>query len=1141
MPLRIEHSTVEQWAANYDGPLFHALLCDPPYHLISDTRNGSQRVAGAGPYGRHTLGTKGFMGKEWDGGGVAFDPETWASLRRHMLPGAFGFAFASSRGWHRMACAIEDAGFVFHPTVFMLGWAFGCLSEDTEILTRQGWVPYYEAVAGREVLCYSQVNDSYQFEPVQELLTYDYDETAYHIQSSATDQLVSRNHRCLVERGGRLKFEYAEALACCESVPVLENLSELQAAFRRSERGAVQCAPLLHGVPAGAKGEESRCVRGQSPWGHGGRRVHCLRQDEADGPCVAQEGQAAHVFASMQREGAGADAGAALMQGASGLDGRIVSIFPREDEWPEESGVEGWHHLSAPEGQLRERAVRALPDGILKHGAAGRLRDGASACGGAVHRSASSPSRIRAPRQSQTAGQRSAEPDAVRHEPGSQAVRASRYTRTTVARVEPVHYRGVVWCVRVPSGAFVARRNGKVFITGNSGFPKATRVRSEETEETEETEELTDIRSGHMHAGRDTSAVYTRKKQKPTGKDIAFAGHRYGRQALKPALEPIVVFSNPQVCYPEIEELASDVCLLLEDLWIKHAGTAEDASRAASAARTVLANAATSMDRSAAASSASDAGSVLPAVHPRLETELASSAHANAKTSKRVAKSRASIAASLSTSPLLSSPTTTTDTAAESATESTTKTNDGGSANSVGSSSSPPDVTDSDCTVRMTAGTSLGEDLSSQTHCETAIAISTRAAMLQYNSERAVFDLNTIWSWNLIWADVCDEVNRSTIAMTPRVITALRILSCSLRRLTHASRDTASKKSSFDGLWSYASDVNGCFSGLSTCLMESPRTVRPASQLEPIVCFQNPYVGKPVECITGTGAGALNIDAARIGESKDGPASPARDRENIAKGRERGRTADTSGFDPSVGRWPANLLLCHLESCTRVGIKQVKSNGHFPAARGLGGLGAAGHGGQSDLDERHMAGETVEAWQCADGCAVAALNAQAGDCGAFAPVRGTEPTKDGLSGAIYGSGKNRQAAVNHDDGQGAVSRFFYNADWSYEIAERIAEADAVRYEPKADRTDRDGCAHPTMKPVALATWLAKLLLPPKEYAPRRLLVPFAGVGSEMLGASFAGWDEIVGIEQDEASVTSARNRFRDRLGLFASLPASRTA
>lgn len=41
-------------------------------------------------------------------------------------------------------------------------------------------------------------------------------------------------------------------------------------------------------------------------------------------------------------------------------------------------------------------------------------------------------------------------------------------------RIEPVPYDGLVWCVKVPTGAFVARRNGQVFVTGNSeGFPKS--------------------------------------------------------------------------------------------------------------------------------------------------------------------------------------------------------------------------------------------------------------------------------------------------------------------------------------------------------------------------------------------------------------------------------------------------------------------------------------------------------------------------------------------------------------------------------------------------------------------------------------------------------------------------------------------
>lgn len=65
---------------------------------------------------------------------------------------------------------------------------------------------------------------------------------------------------------------------------------------------------------------------------------------------------------------------------------------------------------------------------------------------------------------------------AVQVPPGSQALRGARFASADLATVTPIHYRGKMWCVRVPSGAFVARRNGKVFITGNSGFPKRVRL-----------------------------------------------------------------------------------------------------------------------------------------------------------------------------------------------------------------------------------------------------------------------------------------------------------------------------------------------------------------------------------------------------------------------------------------------------------------------------------------------------------------------------------------------------------------------------------------------------------------------------------------------------------------------------------------
>jgi len=70
--------------------------------------------------------------------------------------------------------------------------------------------------------------------------------------------------------------------------------------------------------------------------------------------------------------------------------------------------------------------------------------------------------------------------------------------------------------------------------------------------------------------------------------------------------------------------------------------------------------------------------------------------------------------------------------------------------------------------------------------------------------------------------------------------------------------------------------------------------------------------------------------------------------------------------------------------------------------------------------------------------------------------------------------------------------------------------------------------HPTLKPLALTEYLAKLLLVPKRTSsqPRRILVPFSGAGSEMIGCLLAGWDEVWGIELDGDYVKIAEARIR---------------
>jgi DNA modification methylase len=62
--------------------------------------------------------------------------------------------------------------------------------------------------------------------------------------------------------------------------------------------------------------------------------------------------------------------------------------------------------------------------------------------------------------------------------------------------------------------------------------------------------------------------------------------------------------------------------------------------------------------------------------------------------------------------------------------------------------------------------------------------------------------------------------------------------------------------------------------------------------------------------------------------------------------------------------------------------------------------------------------------------------------------------------------------------------------------------------------------HPTVKPIDLNRYLASLLLVPNG----KLLVPFSGSGSEMIGALQAGWKEVVGIEMDADYCTIAEAR-----------------
>jgi site-specific DNA-methyltransferase (adenine-specific) len=102
-----------------------SVVCDPPYALVSIVKRfGGANAAPAqhGADGAYARASAGFMGKQWDTGETAFAVAFWADVLRVLKPGGHVVAFGGTRTYHRLAVAIEDAGFEIRD---QLAWTYG--------------------------------------------------------------------------------------------------------------------------------------------------------------------------------------------------------------------------------------------------------------------------------------------------------------------------------------------------------------------------------------------------------------------------------------------------------------------------------------------------------------------------------------------------------------------------------------------------------------------------------------------------------------------------------------------------------------------------------------------------------------------------------------------------------------------------------------------------------------------------------------------------------------------------------------------------------------------------------------------------------------------------------------------------------
>jgi len=198
----------------------------------------------------------------------------------------------------------------------------------------------------------------------------------------------------------------------------------------------------------------------------------------------------------------------------------------------------------------------------------------------------------------------------------------------------------------------------------------------------------------------------------------------------------------------------------------------------------------------------------------------------------------------------------------------------------------------------------------------------------------------------------------------------------------------------------------------------------------------------------------------------------------------------------------------NIDGC-RVGLAEGESPFSYPNGPGGNTFSVAKgvDGTRSDAAEGHPAGRWPANLIHDGSPEVLAAFAQFGES-----VSGTQRQPLG-SGGIWSPSSGAPCGPQHGD-SGTAARFFPCCPWS---------EDELRffYSAKANKKDRAGSNHPTVKPISLMKWLTRLVTPPDGI----ILEPFAGSGSTIQAAVEQGFD-CMAIEQSADYCVDIRNRMK---------------
>ena len=319
--------------------------------------------------------------------------------------------------------------------------------------------------------------------------------------------------------------------------------------------------------------------------------------------------------------------------------------------------------------------------------------------------------------------------------------------------------------------------------------------------------------------------------------------------------------------------------------------------------------------------------------------------------------------------------------------------------------------------------------------------------------------------------------------------------------------------------------------------------------VEPIVLARKPLEkGLTIaENVLKWGTGAINIDGCRIGfknESDYKESTNKNQHENFGTKPMTNNNVygdysmmQPKNYEPS-GRFPANLILTHHEDCECVGTKKVKGQIDKPTNRTqFEGTWSMDNTGLRSYTNKSKEGygdengeETIEDWNCVDDCPIKIMDEQSVE--SKSSKRGSIYNKSTENSNIYTPATSDYRDDNTYADKGGTSRFFYTPktskserNWGLEDFEETISSDrkAIHNVGANNPRNRSGKPkaniHPTVKPVKLMQYLARLITPPNGL----VLDPFNGSGTTGIACKLEGFDYI-GLEISEEYCEIARSR-----------------